>query len=193
MKTCILITGTNAVGKSSLAWGIIDRYGGIDRIQRDVTYCRHGAVCLAGTYGRTRYCGVDRLVNANGSSCTSRLSEVVDEGLRHADTVFCEGSYLNTFGLNLANALFRADRQLVVSLWADPQTLYRRILGRSNGRHGDGVRAWDRIMGKQRQAMVAARKWQSIGCPVLQFKTDETTVENELDTIINKINEICTR
>ncbi len=35
MKKCVFITGTNAVGKSSLAWEIITRYGGVDRITND--------------------------------------------------------------------------------------------------------------------------------------------------------------
>lgn len=164
MKTCVFLTGTNAVGKSSLAWAIITRYGGVDRITND-----------------------------KGSYCTSKLADVVEEGLRNADTIVCEGSFLNTFGLNLTNAMFKADRHLIVSLYADIQTIYSRIVGRSNGKYGDGKRNWPTIVRKQRQAMVAAQKWQSIGVPVLQFNTAETTVEYELEMMISKINELCSR
>ena len=194
MKTCVFITGTNAVGKSALAWAIITRFGGVDRITNDVTYCKEGDFCLAGSYGITRFGGVDRITNDKGGSCTSRLAEVVEEGLRNANTIVCEGSYMNTFGLNLTNAMFKADRHLIVSLYADANTIYNRIVGRSNGKFGKGgQRNWKTIISKQRQAMIAAQKWQSIGVPVLQFNTAETTVEAELDTIINKINEICTQ
>ena len=194
MKTCVFITGTNAVGKSALAWAIINRYGGVDRITNDVTYCKEGGFCLAGSYGVTRYGGVDRITNDKGGSCTSRLAEVVEEGLRNADTIICEGSFMNTFGLNLSNALFKADRQLIVSLYAEAHTIYNRIIGRSNGMAGKGgKRNWVTIIKKQRQAMIAAQKWQQIGVPVLQFNTSETTLEYEIETIINKINEICTQ
>ena len=193
MKTCVFITGTNAVGKSSLAQAIIDRFGGVERIANDVTYCARSGVCLAGRYGVVRFGGVDRITNEKGSSCTSRLAEVVAEGLRNADTIFCEGSFMNTFGLNLSNAVFKAERQLVVSLYADPSTLLERLGRRSNGKRGDGKRRFDLILKKQKNAMVSARKWQSIGVPVLQFDTGKTPVEAQLDSIVWKINEICSR
>lgn len=156
-KTCVFITGTNAVGKSALAWAIITRYGGVDRI-----------------------------VNDKGSSCTSRLAEVVASGLRNADTIFCEGSYMHTFGINLTNALFTARRQLVVSLYAPPMVIWERLHARSNG--CNGKRRWDLIFKKQREAMIAARKYQSIGVPVLQFNTDERSAEDIRDEIINYLN-----
>ena len=92
MKKCVFITGTNCVGKSALAWEIINRYGGVDRILNDVTYCKEDGVCLAGRYGEARYGGVDRILNDKGSSCTSRLAEVVEEGLKNSQVIVCEGS-----------------------------------------------------------------------------------------------------
>ncbi len=187
MKTCVFITGTNAVGKSALAWEFITRYGGVDRITNDVTYCVEGNICFAGRYGETRYGGVDRITNDKGSSCTSMLADVVAEGLRHADTIFCEGSFMNTFGLNLSNAIFKAERQLVVNLYADPQTIWNRLTARSNGKYGNGKRRFDLIVTRQRQTMIAARKWQSIGVKVLQFNTAETTIEEEVAAILQVI------
>lgn len=183
MKTCVFITGTNAVGKSALAWEFITRYGGIDRITNDVTYCVERDICFAGRYGETRYGGVDRITNSKGSSCTSRLAEVVAEGLRHADTILCEGSFMNTFGLNLSNALFKAERQLIVSLYADPQTIWRRLTARSNGKYGRGGRRFDLIIKKQQQAMIAARRWQSIGVKVLQINTAQVSIDDEVRMI----------
>ena len=190
MKTCVFITGTNAVGKSALALEIIHRYGGVDRITNDVTYCTDGGICLAGSYGIHRYGGVDRITNDKGSSCTSRLAEVVEDGLRNADTIICEGSFMNTFGLNLTNALFKADRQLLMNLYAPPLTIYNRIIERSNGRRGDGTRNWRRIFEKQRQTMISAKKFASIGVPVLQVDTSKHTTTQLADMLFNKLMEI---
>lgn len=193
MKTCVFITGTNGVGKSALAWAIIERYGGVDRITNEVTYCREGNVCLAGKYGVTRYGGVDRITNEKGSSCTSKLADVVEEGLRHADVIFCEGSFMNSFGLNLSNALFKAEHHLVVSLYSDCKTIYERVTARSNGKNGTGKRNWDKLFNKQRQAMIAARKWQSIGVKVLQINTATMTIDEELKQVLDAIDGLCTK
>ncbi len=189
MKTCVFITGTNAVGKSSLANAIIDRFGGVDRITNDVTYCKTGGVSLAGKYGVSRFGGVDRITNEKGSSCTSRLADVVEEALQNAEVVFCEGSYMNTFGMNLTNAMFKAQRYLLVSLYSDAETIWRRLNARSNGRNGK--RNFKEIWRTQRQAMISAQKWQKIGVPVLQFNTAETSIEEELEIVVKKTNELC--
>lgn len=185
MKTCVFITGTNAVGKSVLARAIIDRFGGVDRITNDVTYCKHGNICLAGGYGNTRFGGVDRITNDKGSPCTSRLAEVVEEGLRHADTIVCEGSFMDTIGLNLTNAMFKAEQHLIVNMYADAKTIYERLTARSSGKNGK--RNYQRIFSKQRRSMVAAKKWQSIGVKVVQLNTAQVTIQEELDTVLKAI------
>ena len=191
MKLCVLVTGTNGVGKSSLAWALINRFGGVDRIKNDVTYLAEGSICLAGGYDGRKFGGVDRIKNDKGSSCTSRLPEVVKEGLRNADVIVCEGMYLNTFGMNLLDSIFNADRQLIVSLYADMKTLYSRITGRSNGKNNDGVRNWPTIANKQLQAMRSAKKFQEIGVPVLQINTADTSTEELLGMLLSKISELC--
>lgn len=190
MKMCVFITGTNAVGKSALAWEIINRFGGIESINNDVTYCKDGVICFAGSYGVTRFGGVDRIKNDKGASCTSRLAEVVEEGLKSCDTIICEGSFMNTFGLNLTNAMFKADKWLVVNLWADANTIYKRLIARTNGKggkRGDGKFDFTKILTKQRQSMIAARKWQSIGVKVLQVNTAETPLEDEARMVLDEI------
>lgn len=190
MKTCVFITGTNAVGKSSLAWAIIEHFGGVDRITNDVTYCVEGNIAFAGKYGTTRYGGVDRITNEKGSSCTSRLAEVVAEGLRNADTVICEGSFLDTFGMNLLNALFQSDKQLLVSLYASPQIILQRLYTRSNGMKGVPSRNFERVFAKQKRCMIAARKYQQIGVPVLQVNTAEHDTSELLQMFLNKLHEL---
>lgn len=187
MKTVVFITGTNAVGKSTLARSIIERFGGIYEERDCITFCKDKRYCLAGRYKGMVHGGVDRLTNDKGSSCTSRLAEVVRNGLQTADVVFCEGSFMNSFGMNLTNAIFLGDKALVVSLYAPPTVLYVRINQRSNGKNGMGKRNWASIFSKQKQAMIAARKYEQIGCKVLQFDTSVFSTEQILDDIINAL------
>lgn len=187
MKTVVFITGTNAVGKSTLAWSIIERFGGIFEERDCVTYCNDKRYGLAGRYNNKKYGGVDRITNDNGSSCTSRLADVVRDGLQTADVIFCEGSFMNTFGLNLTNALFLGDNALVVSLYAPPAVIYQRLKNRSNGMNGTGKRNWASIFSRQKQAMIAAQKYEQIGCNVLQFDTSVFSTEHIRDEIINAL------
>lgn len=188
MKTVVFITGTNAVGKSTLAWSIISRFGGIYEERACTTFCKDKRYGLAGRYKDKRYGGVDRITNEKGSSCTSRLAEVVREGLQTADVIFCEGSFMDTFGLNLTNALFLGDKALVVSLYAPPAEILRRLGVRSNGkngrRNGENLR---RVLLKQERCMKAALKYQSIGVKVLQYDTSVTSVDTMLNEILSTI------
>lgn len=187
MKAVVFITGTNAVGKSTLAWSLIERFGGIYEERDCVTYCKDKRYGLAGLYKDKRYGGVDRITNDKGSSCTSRLADVVRVGLQTADVMFCEGSFMNTFGLNLTNALFLGDKALVVSLYALPAVIYERLNKRSNGMNGTGKRNWPTIFRKQKQALIAAQKYEQIGCKVLQFDTSVFSTEQIRDEIINTL------
>lgn len=188
MKTVVFITGTNAVGKSTLAWSIISRFGGIYEERACTTFCKDKRYGLAGRYKDKRHGGVDRITNEKGSSCTSRLAEVVREGLQTADVIFCEGSFMDTFGLNLTNALFLGDKALVVSLYAPPAEILRRLGVRSNGKNGrrnaDNLR---RVLLKQERCMKAALKYQSIGVKVLQYDTSVTSVDTMLNEILSTI------
>ena len=186
MKTVVFITGTNAVGKSTLAWSLIDKFGGIDKEDSFVTFCKNKRYGLAGLYKNKRYGGVDRIKNDNGSSFTSRLAEVVKEGLKTADVIFCEGSFMNTFGINLTNALFLGDNALVVSLYAPPEVIYKRLIHRSNGKNGK--HNLPTIFRKQKQAMIAAQKYEKIGVKVLQFDTSVFSTEQIMDAVINQLN-----
>ena len=187
MKIVVFITGTNAVGKSTLARSLINRFGGICEERACTTYCKDKRYGLAGRYKDQRYGGVDRITNDKGSSCTSRLAEVVKEGLQTADVIFCEGSYMNSFGLNLTNALFLGDKAIVVSLYAPPAVLYERLNKRSNGMKGTVKRNWPTIFRKQKQAMIAAQKYEKIGCKVLQFDTSVFSTEQIRDESINAL------
>ena len=174
---CVIVTGTNAVGKTTLAKAFIDRFGGISRIENQTTFT-NGGPALAGPYGCSSG-GVDRIKDADGNSATSPLASVVEAALNQTNLILCEGSRLDTFGLNLTNAIFKAKRQLVVFLCAPLDVIYNRLVERS----GVKERAWRTIAAKQRQAARAAEKFRSIGVPVMWFDTSKT----QTDTILNKI------
>ena len=176
MKTCVFITGTNAVGKTTLAREIMKRCGGIADMTKTLTLLADGKTCFAGRYGE-KSGGVDRM-------CTGALADVVAEGMKTHDTVFCEGSYLDTFGMNLLNALFKGDRSMVVNLYADARTLAARRTGRT-GRTGDDMTY---VLRKNRRTMLCARKYQSIGVPVLQFDTGKVETQEIADAVLNALN-----
>lgn len=182
MTTCVFITGTNAVGKSSVARAIMDRCGGISAERDMVTYLADGVTCLAGRYLGCKYGGVDRITNAKGSSCTSELANVVERGLSEREVIFCEGSFMNTFGMNLTNAMFKADKYLVAMLYTDAETIWKRLNARSNGKNGAG-RDFPKVMQKQKQCTIAAQKWHEIGVKVLQINTADYTPEQIVNVI----------
>lgn len=181
MKTCVFITGTNAVGKSSLAKVLIERFGGgIKASDKMLTICNNERICLAGHYDNSKkFGGVD------GFNQTKCLESVVRKGLANSDVIICEGMYLHTFGLNLTNAAFVADRQLVVFLYAPVKEIHRRLLERS----GKGLTN-DAVWKRQQNCATAARKWASIGVPVLSFDTSKYNADDIATMVIAKIKKL---
>lgn len=183
MTTCVFITGTNAVGKTSVAKALIARYGGIRQATKWLTYCKDPRVCFAGKYDPERtFGGVD------GFNQTKCLEGVVRKGLESCDIIICEGMYLHTFGLNLTNAAFAADRQMLAFLYAPPAVIHERLVSRA----GKGI-ASTAVIQKQNNCFVAAKKWASIGVPVLMFDTSQKGVDEITDAITVKIDELCGR
>lgn len=176
MKTCVFITGTNSVGKTTLAKALIERFGGIKETTKELTLCQDSRVCFAGRYRyETRYGGVDVF------NCTRILPDVVEKAFKTCDIVFCEGSYFDTFGLNLTNAMFKAQKHLVVFLYADGAVLHSRLLGRGK------VGLSERTLPKQKNACKAAKKWVEIGIPVMCFNTGVTSLDEEIEGVYNKV------
>lgn len=176
MKKIIVIIGTNCVGKSTLAKALIERFGGIREVTDQLTFCNDGKTALAGKYSdASKYGGVD------GFNSTKVLESVARKGFETCDLVICEGSYLGSFGLNLTNAIFTAEKQLVVFLYASVETLHQRLTQR--GKKGITTS----VVKKQLQAVAAARKWNSIGVPVLVVDTSSTKMEKEIEMVLNEI------
>ena len=96
--------------------------------------------------------------------------------------------YLHTFGINLTNAAFVADKQLLAFLYAPVEEIHRRLLERS----GKGLTN-EAVWRKQLNCASSARKWASIGVPVLSFDTSKVAVEDIATSVISKIEELCTK
>lgn len=177
-KTVVFITGTNCVGKSTLARNLIKHYGGIKAETDTLTLCADSRVCFAGTGygGRSKCCcGVDKLGK------TRVLAEVVTRGLEISDCVICEGVYMGSIGLNLTNAMFAGDNTLLVFLYARMAALNSRRLQRSD------KPANVHMATRQNGAAQAAKKWQSMGVNVLAIDTTYKTLEEVADLVINKL------
>lgn len=179
MKTCVFIIGTNCSGKSALARKLIERSGGIKEATKELTTCGNGVVGLAGKYAiDSNYGGVDSL---NG---TKQLEKILRAGFEFCEVIICEGSYMDTFGMNLTNAMFVAQKHLVVFLYATQEELAKRLKERSGGE------LTERITSKQQRVSRAAVKWNGIGVPVYCVDSGKVSLDREADTVIQLIEEL---
>lgn len=183
-KTCVFIIGTNCTGKTSVVRNMIERFGGIEHTTKLATYCNDGITAFGGDYDNSTATsnGIDKFNE------TKILQTIVKEALQTRDVVICEGVYLHTIGLNLTNAIFEAEKQLVVFLYAPIQVVHQRLLNRS-GRGITNQAFWK----KQKACASSLRKWASIGVPVLSFDTSKLAVEDIATSVISKIEELCTK
>ena len=110
----------------------------------------------------------------------------MQKGLQTCDVVFCEGSYLDTFGQNLLNAIFAGQAQLYVYLHCNSTTLAKRNAERANKQTIMGG-VLGRMINRQNRTFLAAQKYASIGVPVLSFDTDKTTPDEIVRTILQHL------
>lgn len=134
-KTVVFICGTNCSGKTIVAKALQQHFGGIARTTNDTTYCNDSRAAFAGRYkADSKHGGVDVL------NRTDTLAGIVRNAFQTADVVFCEGSYLDTFGQNLLNAIFAGQNSLYVFLYCNREELTRRNWNRlDEGRAGGSV------------------------------------------------------
>lgn len=184
-KTCVFICGTNCSGKTTVAKALQARFGGIRATTQDTTFCNDGRVCFAGRYKTdSKHGGVDVL------NRTDTLAGIVKNGFQTADVVFCEGSYLDTFGQNLCNALFAGERCLYVFLYCNKSELMRRNYERlSEAKRLNGTRAEviERMMNKQRRVLSSAKKFASVGVPVMSIDSAKVSTDEVVETILKHL------
>lgn len=178
MKKCILIIGTNAVGKSTLARNIIRLSGGISQVEERVTYCNDGKTAVIGDYSKGKKIeGVDAFAE---TKCVKGIIEATDR-----ENVVFEGLKCGTFGLSIQGALFASNKQLVVFLYASAKTINERLLKRSS----TGIKS-KQVLLSQKNNLNSALKYKEIGVPVICFDTEKFTEEEIAEKVMNKINEL---
>lgn len=177
MTTCVFITGTNCAGKTTLAKELIKRFGGYGSVSRELTICKDSRYVFVGPYAdEKKYGGVDALNQTK--IIEPILRKAFSEGAEYG---FCEGQYMQTFGLNLTNAMFAAERHLVVCLVAPLEVIQRRLKERS------GTDINKSIAAKQQTLLRSAKKWAQIGVPTIIINTAENSTEQIADKIIKMI------
>lgn len=181
MKTLIYITGTNCSGKSTIARKIIEYSGGVTSVEKhcgkSVSVCRDN-LALAGLYNGVKFGGADGF-------CETKCFEGVARSVfKSHDTIVFEGMYVNTFGNNLINAAFAAEKQLVVFLYTPAKELQKRLRERS------ATKLDVSFIKRQGNVARAARKWASIGIPLLVIDTSKTSIEESAKQIMDKITKI---
>lgn len=174
----IIIMGTNCTGKTTLIRSIIDKFGGIERTEQNITYLksRNPKIGIAGKYDGLKYGGVD------GLGCTRVLPSIMECILTSCDVAIAEGVKLGRFGINIQRSLFCANTPIVVCLYAPIQTIAERLAARSCGK------ITKRIALDNRGIIRAAEKYKSIGVKTLFFDTSKVKTEDiveQLNCIIN--------
>ena len=176
-KTCVFITGTNAAGKTTVAKELQRCFGGLANVSPMISTCKDAAVCFAGKYDAGKYGGVDSL------NSTKVLAGIVEQALTSHDVIICEGSYLHTFGNNLTNALFKAERFIVIFLYAPIKVLNERLIARGGTGSNEGIAK------KQLTCAHSLAKWQSIGVEARVYDTSKNSAAVIANRIIKLLNE----
>lgn len=174
MKTCVFITGTNCVGKTTLVKAILEKHGGISSYEDKITYSNDGKVAFAGKYDG-KYGGVD------GLNSVKILESLTIKAFEKVDVFMAEGLKLHSFGLSLQKALFTAQYHIVVFLYAPLKELDARLKERSGTRISEAI-AKDQIAIKN-----AFLKWQEVGVKTLFFDTSKVDIKTIEETIWHTI------
>lgn len=183
-KTVVFICGTNCSGKTTITKALQQHFGGIAKTSADTTYCNDSRVAFAGRYRPDgKYGGVDTL------NRTDTLAGIVKNAFQTADIVFCEGSFLDTFGQNLCNAIFAGQRCLYVFLYCNREELTRRNWARLSDTNRGGQRngVIDRMMNKQRRVLSSAKKFASIGVPVMSIDSAIVATDEVVELILKHL------
>ena len=185
MKTMVMISGGNGSGKSTLARALMNKAGGIASTSREITVCNDKRYAFAGKYNSSKYGGVDAINN------TKELADIAEIAFKECEVFIAEGCNLGTFGMNMQNAFFKAQNQLLIFLYADTETIKRRLLNRVNTK-ADDDKAQKRLttaMNRAKNARRAAVKWKSIGVQVVCVNTAAMDAEKCADCLFELINE----
>ena len=180
MTVNVFLIGANATGKTTLAKNLVKRFGGITKPGKEVTLVADPRVALVGLYEDDRkICGVDTM---GGSKAL--MGGVNSAHALGREIVIAEGMLMHTFGLNLTNAMFLAEKYLVVFLWCPVSEIVRRLKARTENAR------WGQLSTHYKPIARTACRWQKIGVPVLTFNSAEVSSEEIADKVYAKIEEL---
>ena len=174
MSLCVIIYGTNGVGKTSLMKCLIAKFG-VAHETKTLTTLKNGwGVC--GRYDEGRYGGVDRFGE------TSILPPLAADFFKTGNVFLAEGVKLHGIGTNITNTIFQADKQLAVLVTADAKVLDQRLRQRS----GKGITK--AIIKDQLSNIRTLKKWAEMGVNVLVINNTKATIDENTNKLIEKIN-----
>lgn len=176
MSVCVIIYGTNGVGKTSLMKCLISRFGKKSE-SKTLTLLGNGwGVC--GKYNDGKYGGVDRFGK------TRILPQIAEEFFVDGNVLLAEGVKLHGVGNNITSTIFQAEKQLAVLVTADAKILHQRLIDRS----GKGITR--EIIKDQLSNIKTLKKWSEMGVNTLVIDNTSASIEDNTNKLINKINEL---
>lgn len=177
-KISVLIIGTNAVGKSTLARALINEAGGISEVRDRCSYCNDGKTVVIGDYSQGK-----KIEGVDAFGETKCVAQIIKEA--QGEIVIFEGLKCGTFGASIQDALFSTERQLIVFLYAKAEVIHQRLKERS----GVGINS-EQVLRQQKANLNAAVKYKEIGVPVLYYDTGAHDTEEILKEVKQKITKL---
>lgn len=177
-KVSVLIMGTNAVGKSTLARSLINEAGGISEVRGRCSYCNDGKTVVVGDYSKGK-----KIEGVDAFGETKCVAQMIKDA--QGEIVIFEGLKCGTFGASIQDALFSAERQLIVFLYAKAEIIHQRLKERS----GVGINS-EQVLRQQKANLNAAIKYKEIGVPVLYYDTGVHCTDEIQKEVRKKIKEL---
>jgi hypothetical protein len=162
-----------------MAKAMMSLLGGVTTTSKYETEVKDGRFVFAGKYIEgSKFGGVDSWGEIKP------LQTIVERLLKKHECVICEGSKLHSCGPFLQDAIFKADKQIVLLCYASPIELNKRLMKRS----GRGVTK--EILQDQQACLRALNKWNEMGVKTLHINTEVLNPEDSAKYLLTQIKEL---